>query len=48
MNYSSCGLARIVTLSSSLPGTYTVIDTFTDERGPSGPTGTVTFVVVVT
>lgn len=48
MNYSSCGLARIVTLSSSIPGTYTVVDTFTDERGPSGPTGTVTFLVVVT
>lgn len=48
MNYSSCGLARIVTLSSSIPGTYTVVDTFIDERGPSGPSGTVTFLVVVT
>jgi hypothetical protein len=48
MNYSSCGLARLVTFSSSFPGTYTVVDTFVDERGPSGPTGTVTFLVVVT
>jgi hypothetical protein len=48
MNYSSCGLARLVTFSSSFPGTYTVIDTFIDERGPGGPLGTVTFLIVVT
>ena len=48
MNYSSCGLARIVTISSSVPGTYTVSDTFVEERGPDGPAGTITFIVIVT
>jgi hypothetical protein len=47
MNYSSCGLARLVTLSSTVRGTYVVTDTFVDERGTAGPRATVTFTVVV-
>ena len=48
MNYSSCGLARIVTLSASRPCTYTVTDTFEDEGGPNSPAATVTFRIVAT
>lgn len=48
MNYSSCTLARVVSFSSSVRGTYVVTDTFVDERGATGPTATVTFTVVVT
>lgn len=47
MNYSSCTLARVVTFSSTVRGTYTVTDTLVDERGASGPTATVTFTVIV-
>lgn len=47
MNYSSCGLARLVTIASSVPGTYLVTDTFVDERGTAGPRASVTFTVVV-
>lgn len=48
MNYSSCQLARVATIHSAVPGTYTVTDTFVDESTPNGPSATVTFTVTVT
>jgi len=47
MNYSSCGLARVVTFASTVRGTYIVTDTFMDERGLSGPRATLTVTVIV-
>lgn len=48
MNYSSCLLARLVTIHAAVPGTYTVTDTFVDESSAARPTATVIFTVTVT
>lgn len=48
MNYSSCQLARVVTIHSAVPGTYTVTDTFVDESTPNGSSASVTFTVTIT
>ncbi len=48
MNYSSCQLARLVTIHSAVPGTYTVTDTFIDDSGPEQATTTITFTITVT
>ena len=49
MTYSSCGLARIVTISATAPGTYVVNDTFAEDRaGTDGPSANLSFTIVVT
>ena len=48
MNYSSCLLARLVTIHSAVPGTYTVTDTFIDDSTADQVTTTVTFTITVT
>jgi len=56
MTHSSCGLAHLVTISVTTPGTYLVTGTFAegvpndqgDINTTTGPSGTVTFTVVAT